>query len=93
MQMEESIYQIKAPWFTAGIVLINNTVIHPAPILNYMKGWKKGKVLSYCKLRKWHWQEVEAYAETKFKESQPIRIAPTNSNSNGRREENKKSLN
>ena len=54
--MIELLAQIKADGskpFTAGITLHDDVVIEAAPIIKYMKGWKRDSVRSYCKERKW----------------------------------------
>ena len=52
-QLIISLYQIRAPHFTAGLEAINGIVTKVAPILMYMKGWTPEKVLSYCRSKKW----------------------------------------
>ena len=68
MEMQEKLLVVDAPYFCAGVVMINNNVVYAAPILNYTKGWRSGQFFSYCKKKKWRWQEVDQYAETKIKE-------------------------
>jgi len=58
----ELLAQIKTDRFTAGIVLRDDRVIEAAPIVKYMKGWRRSSVRSYCKERRW---EVSVVSETK----------------------------
>jgi hypothetical protein len=51
--VSEVLAQIKNDRFTAGIVLRDDRVIDAAPIVKYMKGWKRDSVRSYCKERRW----------------------------------------
>lgn len=61
--MIELTAQIKADKFTAAIVLHDNRVVEAAPIVKYMKGWKRSSVRSYCKERRWEISVVRS--ETK----------------------------
>jgi hypothetical protein len=49
----ETLAQIKAPHFTAGIVLQDNVVVIAAPIVKYMVGWPRPKVRAYCTGKNW----------------------------------------
>jgi hypothetical protein len=51
----EVLAQIKAPHFTAGIVLWDDVVVEAAPIVGYMKKgkWTRAKVREYCKAKGW----------------------------------------
>lgn len=52
----EIVAQIKADGkqpFTAGIVLRDDVVVDAAPIVKYMKGWKRSSVRSYVAERGW----------------------------------------
>jgi hypothetical protein len=49
----EILAQIRADKFTAGIVLRDGVVTEAAPIVKYMKGWRRDSVRSYCKERHW----------------------------------------
>jgi hypothetical protein len=53
--MIEILAQIKAPHFTAGLVLFDNTVVEAAPIIGYMKKqkWSRDRVRSYCQDKGW----------------------------------------
>jgi hypothetical protein len=53
--MIEILAQIKAPHFTAGLVLFGNTVVEAAPIIGYMKKqkWSRDRVRSYCRDKGW----------------------------------------
>jgi hypothetical protein len=46
--------QITSKWFTAGVVFQNDRVVRAAPIISYMMGWTKERVLRYARIRKWH---------------------------------------
>ena len=45
--------QIKAPHFTAGIVLTDDVVTEVAPIVKYMRGWSRASVRNYCDEKGW----------------------------------------
>lgn len=49
----ETLAQIEAPDFRAGIVLWNDRVVDFAPIVKYMKGWTRAGVRYYCQQRGW----------------------------------------
>ena len=67
--MMEEILSIDAPYFNAGIVLINQEVVYAAPILHYMKGWKLQRVISYVRKKGWRWDKVDKYVNSQTKES------------------------
>ncbi len=52
-QMTETLAQIDAPHFCAGIVLQNNIVVEAADIVKYMRKWSRDRVRSYCKQKGW----------------------------------------
>ena len=60
--MTEVLAQIRADNFTAGIALRDDRVVEAAPIVKYMKGWKRDSVRSYCKERRW---EISVVSEAK----------------------------
>lgn len=49
--------QIKAPHFTAGLVLSSypnyNLCTRAAPIIKYMVGWTEAKIVKYCERKNW----------------------------------------
>ena len=51
----ETVMQITAPYFCAGIVLRNGRAIDGAPILHYMlsNGWDEEKIRGYCLKKGW----------------------------------------
>jgi hypothetical protein len=49
----ETLAQIDAPHFHAGIVLQADRVVEAAPIVKYMKGWTRERVRKYCNNRGW----------------------------------------
>lgn len=49
----ESLLQIKAPHFVAGLTLIDDWVTEAAPIIRYMVSWKRGEVLEYVARKGW----------------------------------------
>lgn len=58
--------QIDSGYFCAAVILENGTVTQAAPILSYMRGWTKQKVIQYCNRKKWRFQELhEQREETK----------------------------
>ena len=54
--MIETLAQIQAPKFTAGIVLHDDIVVEAAPIVKYMarEKWSRNKVRERCRL--WGWK-------------------------------------
>lgn len=50
---------VTAPRFVAGLILNDDRVTEAAPILRYMTGWTRARVLSYCRSRRWALTEVE----------------------------------
>lgn len=55
--------QIKAPHFTAGIVLTNDVVTEAAPIVKYMIGWGRNYVRHYCTQKRWEISVVKEKAQ------------------------------
>jgi hypothetical protein len=51
--MTEILAVIKAPHFTAGIVLHNDRVIEAADIVRFMKKWTRQRVRAYCSAKGW----------------------------------------
>ncbi len=49
----EVLAQIRAPHFTAGVVLWDDKVIEAAPIIRYMRKWSRDRVRDYCKSKDW----------------------------------------
>jgi len=41
------------PGFSCGIVLWDDKVVETAPVLRFMKGWKRDRVRTYCEGRGW----------------------------------------
>lgn len=64
MLVTEILACIRAPHFTAGIVLWDGRVIEAAPIVGYMKKqkWSRDRVRSYCKDKGW---EISVIHETR----------------------------
>jgi len=48
-----SVVAIDAPHFCAGLVLENDLVIRAAPILRYMVGWRRERVMAYARRKGW----------------------------------------
>lgn len=53
MSNMKTLLQIKAPHFTAGVVIEDGKVVRAAPIVSYMMRWTKARVLNYCAGKKW----------------------------------------
>lgn len=49
----ETLAQIDAPHFCAGIVLWNDAVTEAADIVKYMRKWSRDRVRDYCKTKGW----------------------------------------
>ena len=58
--MSVAIYQITAPYFTAGLVVCDGKVKDAAPIIRYMIGWTKEKMAGYAQRHFWKVVEVKA---------------------------------
>lgn len=65
--MIETLAQITAPHFCAGIVLWDDTVIEAAPIVLYMKKqkWTRRHVREYCKRKGWTIEVVHELQRTR----------------------------
>lgn len=50
--------RLTSKWFCAGVVLRNGKVAICAPILRYMQGWTRQRVLDYAKGRFWAAEEI-----------------------------------
>ena len=93
MQFQEKILAIDAPYFYAGVTLINHQVVYTAPILGYMRGWRENTVHAYCKRKKWRYEKVENYAHQEAKDrDKPKGFEGRNNKIKGRRNEDNKSL-
>jgi hypothetical protein len=53
MMITETLAQITAPHFCAGIVLFDDRVVEAAPIVRYMKRWSRDRVRDYCASKGW----------------------------------------
>jgi hypothetical protein len=53
MMITETLAQIRAPHFTAGIVLWDDKVVEAANIVRYMKKWPRDRVRQYVGSKKW----------------------------------------
>jgi len=51
--MTETLVQITAPHFCAGVVIRRQRVCYTAPILHYMQGWSLNRIKNYCGGRGW----------------------------------------
>jgi len=49
----EILAQIKAPHFSAGVVLRDGVVIEAADIIKYMRRWPRARVRDYCAQKGW----------------------------------------
>ena len=45
--------RISSPYFVAGVILENDIVRWPAPILKYMRGWSEASVREYAAKKRW----------------------------------------
>lgn len=50
--------RLTSKWFCAGVVLQKDRVIRCAPILSYMQGWTRKRVLDYANGRFWKAEEI-----------------------------------
>jgi hypothetical protein len=51
--VKETLAVIDAPHFYCGIVLWGDKVVEAAPIVKYMKRWKRDQVRDYCGKKGW----------------------------------------
>ena len=49
----ETLAEIDAPHFNAGIVLRDDCVVEAADIVRYMRGWSRARVRAYCQRKDW----------------------------------------
>lgn len=54
----ELLIQIDSGYFCAVVCLWDDRVLVAAPILKYMLGWTKDRVLEYAKEKKWKTIEI-----------------------------------
>lgn len=52
-ESDTKILTIRAPHFDAGVAIRKDKVIASAPILKYMRGWSKTRVLEYAAFKNW----------------------------------------
>ena len=57
-EMTVIVYQITAPYFTAGLVLIQGIVTDAAPIIRYMLGWQEARMKRYVAHKSWEIEET-----------------------------------
>jgi hypothetical protein len=50
---DEQLFAIQAGHFYAGLVVKDNRITRPAPILHYMLGWPMTEVRRYCRNKGW----------------------------------------
>jgi hypothetical protein len=48
---------IDSGYFCAGVVFKFSVVTKAAPILHYMVGWPRSKIIAYCNKKGWKYQE------------------------------------
>lgn len=51
--------RISAPYFVAGAIVKNETIVHAAPILKYTVGWSQFKFLNHCRGKGWKIEVVK----------------------------------
>lgn len=51
--MTETLAQVDAPHFCAGIVLWDDKVVEAADIVKYMRKWSRDRVRDYCNGKGW----------------------------------------
>ena len=44
---------IDAPHLYAAVILQGDTVTNAAPIVRYMLGWSRSRVIEYCERKNW----------------------------------------
>jgi hypothetical protein len=52
------LFRIASSFFCAGLEIRQNTVILAAPIIKYMIGWSKERVILYCTSKGWKLEVV-----------------------------------
>ncbi len=58
MENKEPTVQVKAPHFTAGIILNYPRPNELPPIINYMRYWDLYRIKAYCQRKGWECNEV-----------------------------------
>ena len=58
-ELEDILYRVQCPYFTAGLVLRMGLVYDAAPILRYMLGWPLAQAEEYVRRRGWSIDIVE----------------------------------
>lgn len=49
----EEVLQVTSPYFCAGLYLRNGVVVQAAPIVRYMNGWNRSRVVGFCRRKGW----------------------------------------
>jgi hypothetical protein len=49
--------RLTSKWFCAAVIIQRDRVVRCAPMLNYMMGWTKQRVLRYARHREWRVEE------------------------------------
>jgi hypothetical protein len=62
--MTETLAQIEASHFCAGIVLWDDRVVETAPIVRYMRDWSRDRVRTYCLKKGWRVSVVRELTRT-----------------------------
>lgn len=57
--MKETLIQVMADHFTAGIVAKDGVVCRAAPILAWMLGMTGKEFVEYCRRKGWRWEVVK----------------------------------
>ena len=57
-KIEEEMYEITSPYYCAGLIVKNNTVIESAPIIKWMTGKNISEVEEYCKFKKFKFRKT-----------------------------------
>jgi hypothetical protein len=55
--------RIDSGYFCAGVILTNNICTEAAPIVKYMIGWAKSRIVRYAQGKGWEIQIEERYGD------------------------------
>lgn len=58
----ERLFQITAPHFVAGFVVVSGRIVLAAPIIRYMAGWNGERTAAYTRSKGWKLAEISPRA-------------------------------
>lgn len=53
------LFRVVAPYFVAGVEVVDGFVVEAPPIVRYMMGWPQNKLLNYSRVKNWKLEALE----------------------------------